>query len=394
MRNIRLALFALFSYLLLVQLVVGVVGLKQGAKGSADFRHLYTAGYMVRTGQGHELYNYALEEKLQNEIVGPERTIPFDHLAYEALFYVPFSWLGFRAAYFAFAAVNFLCLIVAERLFRPNLASLESLERFVPEAMFFCFPPVVLAIILGQDSILLLLLAVLSFRALEMGQEARAGALWSLGFFKFQLVLPVILLFLLWRKWRFVVAASLCGAAAIGLSAWVAGISGTRAFLATMMEMSVHLSTDVLRYKFGTNPDAMPNLRGLIDALAAPHFAAIVVQAAVAAATILVIILAWRMQPSLPLAILAAVLVSYHGLIHDASLLILPLGLLLVRSVREENPLLGILTLAAFALPSFLYEFGHGRYSPMALLILTLFLLWPGAAVSAAGEPVPRAPAR
>ena len=34
--------------------------------GHADFRNLYTAGYMVRSGHGHDLYTYSEQKKFQD----------------------------------------------------------------------------------------------------------------------------------------------------------------------------------------------------------------------------------------------------------------------------------------------------------------------------------------
>lgn len=383
MRSIRLTLFAIFSFLLILQLSVCVLGLRQGSKGSADFRHLYTAGYMVRSGLGHDLYNYELEEQLQDKIVSPERPVPFDHLAYEALLFVPFSLVKYSTAYFAFAGFNLLLLVAAQQLFRPYLQPLESLGKFVPEAIFFCFLPMAVAIILGQDSILLLALAVLAFVAMDKGHDARAGFLFSFGFFKFQLILPVILLFFLWRKWRFVLGAALGGIAAIALSTWVAGVSGMRAFVITMVDMSVGLTSEAQRWKFGTYPSVMPNLRGFIDTVGSSHFSSNSIQVAVLICTVLVILVAFRMRPSLPLALLVTVLVSYHGLIHDSTLLALPLGMLLVQSVSEKNLLLGTFDLLLFTAPAILFEFLNSHYFPMAILILVLLFLWRSASAGA-----------
>jgi hypothetical protein len=375
MKSVRLILFALFTYLLIAQFVVCARGLKLGADGRADFRQLYTAGSMVRSGGGANLYNYELEEQLQISIVGPGMTLPFDHLAYEALLFVPFSMLKYSAAYFVFAGFNVLLLVAGQRLFRPYLSALESHGKFVPEAVFFCFLPAAITIILGQDSILLLALMVVAFLAMEKGHDARSGFLLSLGFFKFQFILPIVLLFLLWRRWRFVSGAALGGFAVIALSTWVAGFSGMRAFARTMVEMSVGLSSTAQRLKFATFPNAMPNLRGFIDTVGGSHLSAGAIQAAVIVSTLLVIMFASRMRPSLPLAVLVAVLVSYHGLIHDSTLLALPLGMVLVRSVSEKNLLLGIFDLLLFACPAVMFEFFGGRYFPMAIPILVLLFL-------------------
>ncbi len=374
MRSVRLTLFAVFSFLLIVQLVVCVSGLRSGPKDRADFRQLYITGYMVRSGHGPDLYDYGLEERLQNRFVSQAPPLPSDHLAYEALFFAPFSLLNYSTAYYVFAALNILLLAIAQRLLRPYLAPLESLGKFVPEAIVFCFLPMAVAIILGQDSILLLVLVVLGFIALEKGHDARSGFVISLGFFKFQYILPILLLFLLWRKWRFVFGAAAGGFAALCVSLWIARFSGMRSFARTLMEMSVGLSGRAQQLKFGTDPSAMPNLRGFVDAVAGSHVSPTAIHWTVAAGSLLVILLAAGMKPSLPVAILAAILVSYHGLIHDSSLLALPLGMALVRSVSGSDLRLGIAAMLVFVCPSALLLLAHGRFFPMAIVILAL--LW------------------
>jgi hypothetical protein len=375
MRNVRLIIFVVFSFLTAFQLIALFTGLRSGSQGRADFRQLYIAGYMARTGQGTDLYNYGLEEQLQNKIVSQGAPLPFDHLAYEALLFVPFSFLNYSAAYFAFAGFNLCLLISTQWLFRPYLKPLESLGKFVPEAIFYCFLPVAVTIVLGQDSIVLLWLAALAFISFERGHDRRAGFLLSLGLFKFQYILPIVLLFLLWRKWRFVLGATIGGFIVVCLSTLIGGLPGMKAFASTMVEMSVRLNTQAQQLKFGTHPSAMPNLRGFIEAVAGSHFSSQAIPIAVLAGTLLVILFAARMRPSFSLAILVAVLVSYHSLIHDSSLLALPLGMVLVRAVSEENLLLGIIDMLLFACPALLLLFFHGRFFPMAILILTIILL-------------------
>jgi hypothetical protein len=375
MKSARLTLFGLFSYLLILQLGVCIAGLRVGPRDSSDFRQLYTAGYLVRQGQGPDLYNYDLEERLQNRIVSPGKPLPFDHLAYEALLFAPFSILKYSTSYFAFAGFNIFLLVAAQQLFRPYLSPLESLGKFAPEAIFFCFLPAGIAIILGQDSILLLLLTVLAFVALDKGNDARSGLLLSLGLFKFQLILPIVLLFLLWRKWRFVFGAASGGFALICLSTWITGFAGMRAFARTMVEMSIGLSSQAQRLKFATFPDAMPNLRGFIDTAAGSHFSSGAILVAVMACSLVVILLASKMPPSLCLAILVASLVSYHGLIHDSTLLALPLGMFLVRSISANDLYFGIFDMLLFVCPAILFEFWDGRYFLMAIPILILLVL-------------------
>jgi hypothetical protein len=108
------------------------------------------------------------------------------------------------------------------------------------------------------------------------------------------------------------------------------------------------------------------------------------IQVAVIACTLLVILFASRMPPSLPLAVLVSVLVSYHGLIHDSTLLALPLGMVLVRALSGNNLLIGIFDMLLFACPAVLFELLGGHYFLMAIPVLVLFFLQQSASPEAA----------
>ena len=81
----------------------------------------------------------------------------------------------------------------------------------------------------------------------------------------------------------------------------------------------------------------------------------------------------------MPGALLAALLVSFHQMISDASLLILPLGLVLGtatapgRTRREQIAL--ALAITAIVFPTLLL-FAGTRFYLLAFPVLGLFLLW------------------
>ena len=374
LRNVRLISFVVFVCLFLFQVLGVLLSARLGRQDSMDFRHMYVAGYILRTGQGAQLYDYSLQERLQNELVRPERPLPFDHLAYEALLFAPFSYLGYFKAYYLFQAFNLLLLICAQQLFRPRLVSLESTGKLVPEAIFYCFCPVFVAMIQGQDSILLLLLAVLASRALDEGHEARAGFLYSLGFFKFQFVLPVALLFLLWRKWKFVSGAAAGAMAVCGASLAITGLAGARAYLAMLLQMNSAMGHPSEQPKFGNSTAFMPNLTGLFQAIGGAHLPAAALRAAILAGTALVLWYAIRLRPSFPVALVVATLVSYHGFIHDSSLLALPLGVFLGHAVSAGNWRSAGAGLVVYVAPTFLSV--SGRYFLFTILLLGFLYLW------------------
>src|SRR6266849_730487 len=194
--------------------------------GYVDFRHLYTAGYLARSGHGGELYDYETTRAFQNQLVnkaGGGLALPFNHLAYEALLFSPLSLLKYRTAYFTFVFVNLGLLALCFRLLKPHFGDLSQLPRWLPLALPLGFLPSVFAISEGQDSIIMLTLAVATFALLERNREAQAGAVLALTLFKFQFSIPIFILYLCWRRWSFVRGFAISGGAILALSIAMVG---------------------------------------------------------------------------------------------------------------------------------------------------------------------------
>src|SRR6266436_3929661 len=150
--------------------------------GHPDFRANYTAGYMVRTGQVHQLYDYEAIKQVQDSRISAESVgMPFIHPAYEALFFVPLSFLSFHGAYFVFLGINLLLLAVCLRLLHRRLEGLAHIWKPLPAAVLFTFLPVAAALMQEQDSILLLALLALAATMLDDGRDLSAGLLVGLG---------------------------------------------------------------------------------------------------------------------------------------------------------------------------------------------------------------------
>ncbi len=147
-------------------------------RGGADFRQLYTAGWMVRTGHSFELYSYDAQKRFQDQIVGPRPTpLPFVRPAFNALLFVPLTWFSYRVAYWTFMGVNIGLLALCFFLLEPWTQNLSAHSRWQPVMVFASFTPVAPALIMGQDSILLLTLLSLTLVMLHRGRDFAAG-LW------------------------------------------------------------------------------------------------------------------------------------------------------------------------------------------------------------------------
>ena len=306
--------------------------------GHADFRQLYAAGYMVRTGHAGELYDIRAQQQFQDVLVGnDERALPFIRPAYQALLFVPFSLLPYRTAYLAFLAVNLVLLAMTFWILRPNMRNLSRVWQGLPVFIFLVFYPSALALMQGQDSILLLLLLAVALVALEQGQERRAGILVGLGLFKMQIVIPIALLFLLWRRWRFFAGFALSAGLLSLISLWVVGIAQTAAYAHSLFSVGTNLAT---AQQFPLRVSIMANLRGLLAGLLGARLPAFWIQTLTIVASILVLLWAARAVPgkqkaadAFVIAITAGLIVSYYLFIHDLSVLLIPIVITLDRFI-------------------------------------------------------------
>lgn len=309
-------------------------------EGRVDFRAQYTAGYMLRSGNAHRLYDYATQLLVQNSLVTPRSaTMPFDHLAYEALLFTPLSFLRFEAAYVAFLLLNLVALFASIVLIRRWTPNLNQLYPWLTPVMILVYLPTAVALMQGQESALLLLCLVISYAALANGHEATAAIVLSLGMFKFQIILPIAFLFLLWRRWRVALVFSLSTASLLLISFALVGMGAARSYLGLLISMSVGLRSVADQVHLGVPPAAMPNLRGLVIGFLGHQVAGRWEQLAIVVLSAVVIVTAYLRglhstnTGRLLIAIVAAALVSYHSLIHDLTILLLPLLVLLNESI-------------------------------------------------------------
>lgn len=359
----------LLPFMLVAQVVVWCALLPAwGLRGIADFRQLYTGGYMLRTGHAKELSNWDAQRRYEDMLVplGSEYVLPINHLPSEELLFVPLSFMSYRSAYLVFLLLNGVLVGVSMWLLRPHMTALAERWKWFPILLFAAFYPISRAMIQGQDSIILLTLFAGALWALDRDRDLLAGLLIGAGVFKFQVAVPIVLLFLLWRRWKVFVGFAISSAAAGLISLWLIGFRGLRDYAGTLLGMSVRLNSTADMLRYGTIPVAMINLRGLETAALHNLVPPSLIQVIVFASSVVILWLAAKRPASLPLAITASALVSYHFLSHDASILIIPIATVLCcRSLWA----------AAIAAVLFFLTFVTALHSavPVAFVLLVFF---------------------
>jgi hypothetical protein len=321
----RVLVLRLLPLLVAHQILLAILYVPLALQGFDDFRQLYTGGYMVRTGHAAQLYDYDTQQRFEELLIptGLHFTLPINHLAFEELLFVPLSLFTYKVAYWVFMAFNGTLLILCVRLLGQRLKVQPDQRKWIPTLLLLAFFPIPRALEKGQDSIIMLTLLSAALWALDHEKEFVAGLLVGIGIFKFQIMIPIALLFLVWRRWRFSAGFAASTVVAGLVSLWMVGLDGAREYAHMLLSMSIRLTSDGDMFHYGTHPRDMINLRGLLSAIFDGKLPHVYVQFLIAACSVVVLLAAARQRPSLPLAIAAASLASYHFIVHDASILII-----------------------------------------------------------------------
>lgn len=301
--------------------------------GYVDFRPMYTTGLMVRTGHGHQIYDAGAQKMFQDGLVSKNDSLmPCIRPAYQALFYVPFTFLPYHQAYFAFLAFNLGILLLCLQLLRPYMSNMVRIRYYLP-AFLLLFFPITIALMQGQDSIILLGLLIGALICIQRHNDYAAGVLVALGLIKFELVLPIFLLFLAWRRWRFSAAFACTSTVLMGISIWIAGLAQTVSYLHNMVGVG-----STLGFNAGppVNMKLMANLHGALYGVmgGSPY----TLPLTIAASAAIMILLACRRPHGINLlviAIPASTLVSYYMYVHDLCILIIPLAIMFNRQIED-----------------------------------------------------------
>ena len=353
----------------------------------SDLRIFMTGLDMMRSGEDHQLYRFDAQEAAQCRLYPATRQaglLPFNHLAYELLFYWPVARLPYRAALIVWAVFNLGLTFLIAWLMKPYTGNLRRVTG-IPVALYLLgFYPVVYVFGEGQDSLIFLLLVVLSLRALDHGRAFLAGFILALACFKFHLALAIaFLVFLLPRRWRALAGIAVGGGLVVGISLAMVGPNLAADYL-TMLRKQETMTP------WGFIPWFMPNLRGLLQwglsrwvdiGEIVPII--LMLSAVIGSAAAYLIWRCWPRQDArrlYSLAILTTVLVSYHLHMQDLTMAALPMLVLLDLAADGEFSLAWVTLLLAAVAGLYGYRVAAEPFPVLlvrgCLLAVPLLLLW------------------
>jgi hypothetical protein len=358
------------------------------SKGYADFSNFYTAGKIVQIGQGHQLYDPHLQVDVQTQFsdlaVVRHRALPYMRPPFEALLFLPLSYLSFARAYAVWVLVSVLLVGVTGALLRSRIPDLVAIPWWVYYPGYFSFCPIFYGFVLGQDSALMLLLFGWIMVDWLEGRDFRAGCFLGLALMKFQLVLPLVFILCVKRQFRTLAGFSLVAAVLSVVSIGVAGWDGVRNYPAYLWHVNEMGSVA------GIYPSMMPSLRGLVQGWTDPLHTSRSLDLITAMLALGVLVWAsmqWRVTAprsskvysgGIAIAFLATLLAGYHEFSYDLSLLY-PVVLRTAHAALHDRELDHLtrwtLMLGAAVLlysPLYLWLIGKAQLNLMAVAVLVL----------------------
>jgi hypothetical protein len=282
--------------------------------------------------------------------------------------------------------VNVGFLLSALVLLRAQLIALGKAPSYLWVLGSLAFFPIFMALIRGQDSVLLLLLYCLALRSFHRSAEAAAGSWLGLGLYKYHLVVPFA--FPLFLRKRFMAGFVALAAFLLTISLAVTGWQGLLAY-----PRYVWRTDHDLRYVWNTTLGNTANLHGLIWALV-PESQSLLRTGLVVVASITmlaVMVHAWRKysggtaecrQALLALGIVGTILLSYHIYVHDLSLLFLAI-LLGLDVLLSDAAIPGWTKTTLYSCLAILYlsplyvvlTLRYGQLQLMAIVLLVFFIV-------------------
>ncbi|MGA7926352.1 MAG: glycosyltransferase family 87 protein [Candidatus Sulfotelmatobacter sp.] len=258
---------------------------------SFDFAGFYTGGLIIRQGNASRLYDLGEQWRIERQLFNRKKLLIVNHPPFEALIFAGLARMSYRKAYVVWGATNVFLWLFFQHLLRRHATVPENPYRYL--LLCSLFFPLWTVLILGQITVILLLLFSLTFVCQERDQDFRAGVFLGLGLIKFPIVLPFALICFLRGKWRlmagFAASASFLGV----LSVIAVGSAGVRSYTNLLIDIIRH--PDNAAYSTMRAWDEMPTVKGALATLLTNRLAMVHISELTAVISgSLILFVAWR----------------------------------------------------------------------------------------------------
>jgi hypothetical protein len=323
-----------------------------------DFLCYYIGGTLAREGRFADLYRPDAQMEVQHRVApGVMEPRPYVRPPWFALVLAPLTYFSLVHAYAIWIAALLITLLAtwawASARFGEQALVLAAL--FLPANLGICF---------GQDSAAMLAVLCASYALLTRQKNFSSGAALGLGLMKFHL----LLLFPVWmaieKRWRMLAGFAATGAAFLAAALVLLHPSG----LATYIGVLLHGRTEL----FDPSPDTMINIYSVTANFGIQSKP---LNAGLAALVIAIAFFGIRRAPlwrAIAIVATASLLISPHVFGYDASMLLLPLWLVIENATRKLSRYVTLILAAPF---TFCFTLANPPLRCIPALALLAFLI-------------------
>jgi len=374
------AAFAVLAGLATVLLML-VLAWQAKSPDWSDLMGFYAGTTLLRQGPRGALYDPDRQLACQQRIFG--RTDPtrlYTHPPFEALVFLPLTYLPFPTAFILWDVLNLFILAWSLYLLRPYLANFNTESRLIITVVILY--PLISTLREGQDTILLLAALVAAFVSLKQNKEFAAGCALGASLFRFQFTLPFLVVFVVLKRWRLILGVIAVGLALCLASLALTGWAGALRYLALLRMLTGG-------GRFHAETIGMPNVRGFVYTLAAGRVEPRFLSVFVALSSLALLgwsvrrwgsVAAWNPRGKafdllFSLSVVAAIGATFYSFMHDLVVLALPAALVLeycaaghLSGVSRWRPVLPLILL--FSMTASLNVEGGNRFSYLLAPVL------------------------
>ncbi len=350
-----------------------------------DFSEFYCAAQIVANGLGSKLYDIDLQSQFISRVAAVHTF--YNHPPFQTLLFVPFTVFNYRVASRLWIVVSFIFLIAAAWLIESRTKVSLAISDYTKIradfglvlVLFLTFAPVTTCFLIGQDSMLVLLIYTLVFLLLRRNATFYAGCVLALGLFKFQLVLPFALVLLARRKWSALTGFVIAGCLLIIVSVGISGFQVLREYPRFLLFDKDYQAVA------GFHPEFMPNIRGISFLLFNRWVPSWLLLILVLMLSVLIVWLTanrWHDDQfglSFSAAVIASLLTSYHLYNYELTVLLLPVAITCGELARQKRLQLSSTILPAVLIILLIHPLHtilvqYGSYALMFVPVFALFM--------------------
>jgi hypothetical protein len=375
--------------LILINIGLWVIAAYQKLFFAADFTSFYTGFYMVRIGEGVNLYNSALQAKFQQLFMGGMTfeggVLLFPNPPFIAILLSPLSFLQLDAAFYIWTLMQLGLLVWLLFRIKYLFPHWERYERIVLIITILAFWPLTNSFLLGQFSLFLLVCLVQFYIHMKNSMLTNAGIWLAFMTVKPQTLLIPGMMTLNKRYWRVAAIAVIIGLILFIASSIVLGIQPWLDYARSVQTIGSYFG------KYGVDPTSEYTLRGVLSNILGNSQGALtnVISMIFLLMGMVLVWFLWRKDvpqnhPRFILyfafTILLSVFLSLHLNPHDSLMLVLPATLLYDYLRQSDYPrkafsILLLISPMVFFIAAFTDLNILGIIRPPILLMLIL-LIW------------------